>query len=1133
MFKNLDGRPIAVVQGEQADAWERGGLLKKCVDGRGDRPSFIFYEGPPTANGKPGIHHVIARTLKDSVNRYWSMKGYRVPRKAGWDTHGLPVEIEVEKALGFFTKNDIEEYGIAAFNEKCRESVFKYEGMWREMSRRMAFLADMDHPYITLDNDYIETGWWILKKFFDAGLIYEGHKILPYCPRCGTGLASHEVSLGYKLVKANTVTVMFKRRDADEYFLAWTTTPWTLASNVALTVGPDIVYVKARLNAAAAGGADGADGAAGYGGELVGRVVWCAKALADKALGAGKYEVIEEAKGIALEGVGYEQLMPFVDVYAAPGAKPGAKAFYVTVADYATDEDGTGIVHTAPAFGEDDYNTGRRYGLPTPNPVDEEGKYTATPWQGRFVMEEGLDVEIIKWLAAEGKLFSREKVEHNYPFCWRCDTPLIYYSKPSWYIEMTKLKEQLVGNNNFVNWYPDFVGEKRFGNWIENVNDWAISRTRYWGTPIPVWRCGSCGELACVGSRDELRARAVEDIALRDDGRGGQTPDIELHRPYVDGIHLKCEKCGGTMNRIPEVMDCWFDSGSMPYAQQHYPFEHKDEFYKELFPADFICEGIDQTRGWFYSLMAISAFIEKDRPARVGDRAYGDAGRASYRNVLVNDLILDKDGKKMSKSKGNTVDPFMLFDKYGADATRWYLLYTSPAWSPTKFDEEALIEVAGKFFGTLRNVYQFFALYANLDGVAPARAVSAAGRPEADRWLLSRLAGLVGDVRREMDAYDHMRTVRKIQNFVVEDFSNWYIRRCRRRFWAAGSGADAAAMADKQSVYDTAYEALLTVAGLLAPFAPFLADEIYQNLTGAERGDTAGSVHLSDFPCAREADIDPALEERMDLVRVFVSLGRGVREKERLKVRQPLARVLIDGALEPLVGGMAELVMDELNVKEVVFLKDAAGYMDYEIKPDFKAAGPVFGKNMKDFAAALASMPASETAALAAAFSGGGGAGSGAGIGGGAAGGTAGDGPDAGHAEARAVLVNVGGRDIAVTPGLVVIRVSAKEGYAVAMEGGLFVIVDTTLSAALVQEGLAREFVSKVQQLRKQKGLEMMDRIAIAFEGDEETAEAVGAWRDYIAGETLADDVARAGAGAGAETCDLNGHKAKIDLRKV
>ncbi len=565
MIKNLSEKPIAELQMEQADRWEKEDLLGKCISTREGMPSFIFYEGPPTANGRPGIHHVIARTLKDSVCRYKTMRGYAVKRKAGWDTHGLPVEIEVEKQLGMSGKQDIEKYGIKEFNEKCKESVFTYESMWRNMTKRMGYLIDMDNPYITLDNDYIETLWWIIKKFFDAGMIYEGHKILPYCPRCGTGLASHEVAQGYKEVKVTTITAKFKRKDADEYFLAWTTTPWTLASNVSLTVGPDIDYVKVRMTA----------------GDEEGSVFYVAKVLADKVLGADNYEVIEEMKGKDLEYIEYEQLMPFI--------KPDKKAFFVTCADYVTIEDGTGIVHTAPAFGEDDYNTGRRYGLPVVNPVDEQGKYTETPWKGRFVMEDGLDVDIIKWLAGENKIFAKEKIVHNYPHCWRCGTPLVYYAKPSWYIEMTKLKDELVANNNSVNWFPDFVGEKRFGNWLENVNDWAISRNRYWGTPIPIWRC-ECGHLECVGSRAELAEKAQENI----------TEDIELHRPYVDDVHLTCPVCGKTMTRIPEVMDCWFDSGAMPFAQQHYPFENKENFDEELFPADFICEGIDQTRGWFY-----------------------------------------------------------------------------------------------------------------------------------------------------------------------------------------------------------------------------------------------------------------------------------------------------------------------------------------------------------------------------------------------------------------------------------------------------------------------------------------------------------------------------------------------------
>ena len=1037
MIKNLSEKPIAELQMEQAEKWEKDDLLEKCVTTREGNPSFIFYEGPPTANGRPGIHHVIARTLKDSVCRYKTMKGYAVKRKAGWDTHGLPVEIEVEKQLGMSGKQDIEKYGIKEFNEKCKESVFTYESMWRNMTKRMGYLIDLDNPYITLDNDYIETLWWIIKEFFKAGMIYEGHKILPYCPRCGTGLASHEVAQGYKEVKVTTITAKFKRKDADEYFLAWTTTPWTLASNVSLTVGPDVDYVKVRMTS----------------GDEEGKIFYVAEALADKVLGAGNYDVLEKMKGRDLEYVEYEQLMPFI--------KPDRKAFFVTCADYVTIEDGTGIVHTAPAFGEDDYNTGRRYDLPVLNPVDEQGRYTDTPWAGRFVMEDGLDVDIIKWLAAEDKIFAKEKMVHNYPHCWRCGTPLVYYAKPSWYIEMTRLKDQLVANNNTVNWFPDFVGEKRFGNWLENVNDWAISRNRYWGTPIPIWRC-ECGHLECIGSRAELVEKAQEDI----------TEDIEMHRPYVDDVHLTCPVCGKTMSRIPEVMDCWFDSGAMPFAQQHYPFENSENFDKELFPADFICEGIDQTRGWFYSLMAISTFIK---------------GKAPYKNVLVNDLILDKNGKKMSKSKGNTVDPFELFDKYGADATRWYLLHVSPAWSPTKFDEDGLIEIMSKFFGTLRNVYNFFALYSNQDKIDPASLnVEYSSRPELDRWIISKYNTLVKEVTEDMDRYDHMKSVRKIQEFVGEDLSNWYIRRARRRFWAEELNDD------KKSVYATTYEVLVGVSKLIAPFAPFISDEMYQNLTGED------SVHLSYFPESDEGLIDKKVEERMDLVRTLVGLGRGTREKERIKVRQPLKEILIDGKYEDIIGDLTPLIKEELNIKEVVFEKDLDRYMDYALKPNFKVAGPVLGKNIKAFGAALAGADAAPTVAKL-------------------------------ESEGKLIL-DINGEKTEISKEMVDVKISAKEGFAVAMENNVFTILDTTITPELVREGLARELISKVQQLRKQNNYEMMDNIIIYTEADQDVSDAIETYRDYIMKETLA--VAIEG-GNSLDTVDLNGHKTGIGVRKV
>jgi len=1039
MFENLSEKAIADYQKEQARKWTEEDLLHKCVTTRKGMPSFVFYEGPPTANGRPGIHHVIARTLKDSVCRYKTMQGFEVKRKAGWDTHGLPVEIEVEKQLGMTGKQDIEKYGIKEFNAKCRESVFTYEGMWREMTERMGYIIDLDNPYITLDNNYIESCWWIIKEFFNAGLIYEGHKILPYCPRCGTGLASHEVAQGYKEVKVNTITAKFKKKDAEEYFLAWTTTPWTLAANVALTVGYLVDYVKVQMHEDA---------------HEAGKVFYLAKALADKVLGVGQYDVLEEMKGTALEYQEYEQLMPFI--------QPDKKAFYVTCADYVTIEDGTGIVHTAPAFGEDDYHTGRRYGLPVLNPVDEQGKYTQTPWAGRFVMEEELEIDIIKYLAAEQKIFTKEKMEHNYPHCWRCSTPLIYYAKPSWYIEMTKLKDQLVANNNEVNWYPDFIGEKRFGNWLENVNDWAISRSRYWGTPIPIWKC-ECGHLECVGSIEELVEKAQEKIENT----------IELHRPYVDDVHLTCPACGKTMERILEVMDCWFDSGAMPFAQHHYPFENKEIFDTELFPADFICEGIDQTRGWFYSLIAISTFIK---------------GTAPYRNVLVNDLILDKEGKKMSKTKGNTVDPFALFDKYGADATRWYLLYVSPAWSPTKFDEDGLIEIVSKFFGTLKNVYNFFVLYSNQDNLdVKSLQVAFQDKPELDRWILSKYNQLVKDVTEEMERYDHMKSVRKIQEFVTEDLSNWYIRRARRRFWGDELSQD------KKSVYATTYEVLVGVAKLSAPFAPFISDEIFTKLTGEE------SVHIAYYPKADEGCIDKNVESRMDLVRDLVALGRGTREKEKLKVRQPLTKILVDGKYEGMIGDLTPLIMDELNVKQVVFEKELDQYMNFSLKPNFKIAGPTFGKKINEFGKVLAAVNA---VALVAELE-----------------------------EKGETGILVGGEEFTINKEFIDIKISAKEGFTVAMENNLFTILDTTITKELVEEGLARELISKVQQLRKQNDYEMMDNIKIFIHADEEVQAAIDRHKSYVMTETLALELCRAIEPLA--EYDLNGHKTGIQVEKV
>ena len=1031
-FKSLVDSSVKQAEAEVSKYWNDINILEKTLEKGKNDPSFVFYEGPPTANGNPGIHHVIARTLKDSVCRYQTMNGKQVKRKAGWDTHGLPVEIQVEKELGLSDKQEIEAYGIDKFNQKCRESVFTYEKQWRDMTERMAYEIDLDNPYITLDNNYIESVWWILNKFNKEGYVYEGHKILPYCPRCGTGLASHEVAQGYKEIKNNTVIAKFKRKDADEYFLAWTTTPWTLPSNVALTVGPEIDYIKVKQND---------------------EVYYVAKALANKVLGED-YEVLEEMKGKDLEYIEYEQLMPFVEA--------DKKAFFLTCGDYVTTEDGTGIVHTAPAFGEDDYNLGRKYDLPVLQPVSEAGKFTTTPWEGKFVMEDGVDVEIIKWLHGENKLFSKEKVAHNYPHCWRCQTPLLYYAKPSWYIEMTKLKDQLIANNKTVEWYPNFVGEGRFGNWLENLNDWAISRSRYWGTPLNIWKC-ECGHRDSVGSREELAQKAIEEVDPK---------TVELHRPYVDNIHLKCECCGKPMTRVTDVIDCWFDSGSMPFAQHHYPFENKENF-EELFPADFICEGIDQTRGWFYSLLAISTFV---------------MGKAPYKRVLVNDLVLDKEGKKMSKSRGNTVNPFELFDQYGADALRWYLLYVSPPWTPTRFDVDGLKEVQSKFLGTMKNVYNFFALYANTDNINPTDFfVEYKDRPELDRWILSKFNNLKKEVEENLEIFELNKTVRTIQEFINEDLSNWYIRRSRRRFWATELTED------KKSVYNTTYEILTELCKLIAPFTPYISEEIYRNLTNEV------SVHLSTYPKANLDLINNELEEKMDLVKNLVTLGRASREATRIKVRQPIQKVLVDGKFEATISDVVDLIKEELNVKEVVFAKDLSEYMNFSLKPNFKVLGPILGANMKFFAGALNKLNPNEVV------------------------------PKLENGESFAVDIN--GEDFEFNKDHVLINISAKEGFNVTMENNLFVILDTTLTTQLIEEGYAREFISKIQQIRKSNNFDVLDNIVIEFNSDDEIAKAVENYDEYIKSETLAVEINRV-EDETLESHNLNDHMTGIKVIK-
>ena len=1031
-FKELDKREVSEVEKSIDESW--GGVNKiteRQIKNRKDSEDFVFYDGPATANGMPGVHHILAKLLKDTFCKYKTMKGYRVLRKIGWDTHGLPVEVQVEKELGFEGKNDIEKYGIKEFNEKCRESVWKNEKAFREFTEELGQFIDLEHPYITYDNNYIETEWWILKKFFDEGLIYDGLKILPYCPRCGTGLASHEVAQGYKEVSVNTVTVPFKLKNMDNtYLLVWTTTPWTLLANVAACVNPNEEYVKCASK--------------GYN-------FIVAKKLADKVLGEG-YEIVEEYLGKDLEYMEYEQLLPIIKV-------PG-KAFFITCADYVTMEDGTGIVHIAPAFGQDDYEVGLKYNLPMINPVDEAGCYKEGPWKGRLVVDPELEIEIIKYLAGEDKLFKKQKMVHNYPHCWRCKTPLVYYSKPSLYIKVTALKDKIVEANKKVNWYPEFVGEKRFGNWLENLNDWAISRNRYWGTPIPLWRC-ECGHDEMIGSRCELCERAIEKI----------DENIELHRPYVDDVHIKCPKCGGVMTRVKDVIDCWFDSGSMPFAQYHYPFENK-ELWKEQFPADFICEGIDQTRGWFYSLIVISTFLE---------------GCAPYKNVLVNDLVLDKFGQKMHKSKGNAVEPFSVLHKYGADATRFYMLYASPVWTPLKFDEDGIKEIQSKTFSTLKNTYTFFQMYANADNLDPKDfEVAYEDIDEIDKWLLSKYNKLVEYVTEAMDEYDLNKATRAINNFLNEDLSNWYIRRNRRRFWGSELNNS------KKAVYQTTYQVLEGLCRLMAPISPFITEEIYRNLTGCE------SVHLADYPVVDKTKYQDKIEEKMDLVRDLISLGRNAREEAKIKVRQPISEVIIDSKNKKIISDLVELIKEELNVKEVVFEDNLGIYINFIVKPNFKEVGKILGPKIKEFQEVLSKLSMDEVNKL---------------------------------RNDEGVVVILSGENFTIEPRMVDIRVESKEGFDATYKDNNFIVLNTTLTSELVNEGLARETISKIQQIRKNNGFEITDRVKVFYEGSKEYTNAISEFITNIMDETLAVEFNEASDLT--DSYDINEYKVKIRVDKI
>ena len=1030
-FEELDKRKSSEVEGSLTEKFLNENLLNKTIENRKDNENFVFFDGPATANGMPGIHHMLAKLLKDTFCKYKTMKGYRVLRKVGWDTHGLPVEVQVEKELGFSGKGDIEKYGIKEFNEKCRESVWKNEKAFTDFTNKMGQFIDLKNPYITYNNDYIETEWWILKKFFDANLIYNGLKILPYCPRCGTGLASHEVAQGYKEITVNTVTVPFKVKDQDNtYLLIWTTTPWTLMSNVAACVNPNEKYVKCLSK--------------GYN-------FIVAEKLAHKVLG-DEFEVVEEYTGKDLEYLEYEQYMDFLSV--------NKKAFFVTCADYVTMEDGTGIVHIAPAFGQDDYEVGLKYDLPVLNPVDENGCYTDGPWKGRLVVDSELEIEIIKYLASEDKIFKKQKMVHNYPHCWRCKTPLVYYSKPSLYIKVTDYKDKIIEANKTVNWYPDYVGEKRFGNWLENLNDWAISRNRYWGTPIPLWEC-SCGHKEMIGSREELVEKAIEDIDT----------SIELHRPYVDDVHIKCEKCGKSMTRIKDVIDCWFDSGAMPFAQYHYPFENK-ELFESQFPADFISEGIDQTRGWFYSLLVISTFI---------------TGKSPYKNVLVNDLVTDKHGHKMHKSKGNAIEPFTVLERYGADPIRWYMLYTSPVWTPLRFDEDGVKEVSSKFFSTLKNTYTFFSMYANIDNIDPKEyEIKYEDLEEIDKWLISKYNKLVKNVTESMDKYDATIATREIQNFVSEDLSNWYIRRNRRRFWASENDTS------KFAVYKVTYDILVGICELIAPIAPFASEEIYTKLTGME------SVHLANYPIYKEELINEKIESRMDLVRDLISLGRNIREEVKIKVRQPLSEALIDAKNEDLISDLVDLIKEELNVKEVRFIKDVENYMNFTVKPNFKEVGKVFGPLIKEFQEKLLSLNSSDITKL---------------------------------QSGEVIKMTVGEKVYDVDSNYVDIRTNSKEGFDVATDTNNFIILNTELTNDLVMEGIARELISKVQNLRKTKDFDIADRITLYYNGDDEVTEAVTKFEEFIKNETLSIDIVVKFNLK--EEVDLNGHTTQIDVERA
>ena len=1027
--------------------WNENDIFRKSMEQRKDCPTYTFYDGPPTANGKPHIGHVLTRVIKDMIPRYRTMKGYMVPRKAGWDTHGLPVELEVEKLLGLNGKEQIEEYGMEPFIDKCKESVWKYKGMWEDFSGTVGFWADMDDPYVTYHDDYIESEWWALKEIWKKGLLYKGFKIVPYCPRCGTPLSSAEVSQGYKTVKERSAVVRFKASGEDAYFLAWTTTPWTLPSNVALCVNPDETYCKVKA----------ADGYTYY----------MAEALLDKVLGklatddAAAYEVLETYKGKELEYREYEALFTCAKEVAD---KQNKKGFFITCDSYVTMTDGTGIVHIAPAFGEDDANVGRNYDLPFVQFVDGKGEMTKeTPFAGLFVKD--ADPKVLVDLDSRGQLFDAPKFEHEYPHCWRCDTPLIYYARESWYIKETAVRDDLIRNNNTVNWIPESIGKGRFGNWLENIQDWAISRNRYWGTPLNIWEC-ECGHRECVGSREELKNLSDNDTALT----------VELHRPYIDEITIKCPECGGTMKRVPEVIDCWFDSGAMPFAQHHYPFENK-ELFESQFPAQFISEAVDQTRGWFHSLMAESTLL---------------FNKAPYENVIVLGHVQDKDGQKMSKSKGNAVDPFDALDKYGADAIRWYFYINSAPWLPNRFHGDAVVEGQRKFMGTLWNTYAFFVLYANIDDFdATKYSLDYDKLTVMDKWLLSKMNSMVKAVDDNLWNYRIPEAARALQEF-VDEMSNWYVRRGRERFWAKGMEQD------KINAYMTLYTALVTVAKAAAPMIPFMADEIYRNLVCSIDATAPISVHLCDFPTVASEQIDGELEAKMDEVMNIVVMGRACRNTSNIKNRQPIGRMIIKAG-ETLSDFYVDIIADELNVKQVVFTEDVREFTTYTFKPQLKTVGPKYGKHLGFIQKSLASLDGNEAMD---------------------------------ELKANGAIVLNDGEEIRLTEEDLLITMVQKEGYVTEADNNTTVVMDTTLTPELIEEGNVNEIISKLQTMRKDSGFEVMDHIRVSILGNELLAKVVKDNEDAIATKVLADSFSFTDTYSFAKEWNVNGQNVTITIEK-